>query len=395
MIRRITAWGAALWLAFACALPALAVTEEEVQNAVSSQGRESVTGNLVIWFLCAIAFLKITCKLDAILQSLGLNVGHGGGSMLAETMMALRGLELGKALHGLASGKIPQGPGKAGGGKEPPLSMEGGVTGMVGRKLEQDTASTMSGVAAGGLGASLGAQLYRNSLGKQDGFASRVVGSVATGRTGGTIAGKAASQALDGYFGVRSSIQTSSQASSQASSESSNTEQDNIDGRMDFSENVTASETSIPLTPLALDQSDVVPVSPGYEAELAEERLSGSGWQGGIPATPDAQQQALDRIASGQMGNETREVEIGGGRISGYEVVPGRGQIQFAMYNAKQYERPSGHFTTQTSTDGEQWYKVYATSMVERTPTYKDEQGRYQYEERKVAKLPRPPERRR
>ena len=87
-------------------------------------------------------------------------------------------------------------------------------------------------------------------------------------------------------------------------------------------------------------------------------------------------------------------MEIGGGKITGREIIPGRGQIQFAMYNAKQFERPSSHYTVQTSRDGEQWYKVYRTSAVERTLTTKDERGHYQYEERKVAVLPKAPARR-
>ena len=36
------------------------------------------------------------------------------------------------------------------------------------------------------------------------------------------------------------------------------------------------------------------------------------------------------------------------------------------MYNARQYEKPEGHFTEQTSRDGEKWYKVYATTRVEK-----------------------------
>ena len=38
------------------------VTETEIQDAVNSQGKETVAGNLFIWFLCAIAFLKISQK---------------------------------------------------------------------------------------------------------------------------------------------------------------------------------------------------------------------------------------------------------------------------------------------------------------------------------------------
>ena len=77
----------------------------------------------------------------------------------------------------------------------------------------------------------------------------------------------------------------------------------------------------------------------------------------------------MNRVLLGQMGNSVTDVEIGGGKIQGREIIPGRGQIQFAMYNARQYEKPEGHFTEQTSRDGEKWYKVYATTRVEKTPT--------------------------
>ena len=32
------------------------LTEAEVQQAVDAQGKETVTGNVFIWFLCAICF---------------------------------------------------------------------------------------------------------------------------------------------------------------------------------------------------------------------------------------------------------------------------------------------------------------------------------------------------
>ncbi len=61
----------------------------------------------------------------------------------------------------------------------------------------------------------------------------------------------------------------------------------------------------------------------------------------------------MNRVLLGQMGNSVTDVEIGGGKIQGREIIPGRGQIQFAMYNARRYEKPEGHFTEQTSRDGE------------------------------------------
>ena len=42
-----------------CSISILAVTEGEVQSQVASQGKEAVTGNILIWFLYAVAFLTV------------------------------------------------------------------------------------------------------------------------------------------------------------------------------------------------------------------------------------------------------------------------------------------------------------------------------------------------
>ena len=54
-------------------VPAFALTESEVQDQVNAVGKESVTGNLFVWFLCAIAFLKVSQKIDSFMSSLGIN----------------------------------------------------------------------------------------------------------------------------------------------------------------------------------------------------------------------------------------------------------------------------------------------------------------------------------
>jgi hypothetical protein len=54
---------------------ALAVTDSDVQAQVNARGREVVSGNVFIWFLCAISFLKISQKIDSFMSSLGVNVG--------------------------------------------------------------------------------------------------------------------------------------------------------------------------------------------------------------------------------------------------------------------------------------------------------------------------------
>ena len=45
------------------------LTEAEVQQAVDAQGKETVTGNVFIWFLCAIAFLKVSQKIDSFMEA--------------------------------------------------------------------------------------------------------------------------------------------------------------------------------------------------------------------------------------------------------------------------------------------------------------------------------------
>ena len=72
--------------------PAFAISEEEVQAQVDAVGKEAVSGNVLIWFMCAIGFLKVSQKIDSFMASLGVNVGHTGGSMLAEAMIAAKGI---------------------------------------------------------------------------------------------------------------------------------------------------------------------------------------------------------------------------------------------------------------------------------------------------------------
>ena len=50
-------------LFYCYSLPVFAITEAEVQAQVAAAGRETVTGNVFIWFLCAVAFLMFfRCK---------------------------------------------------------------------------------------------------------------------------------------------------------------------------------------------------------------------------------------------------------------------------------------------------------------------------------------------
>lgn len=71
---------------------AFAIEESDVEAAINASSAEAVSGNVFIWFLCALAFLKISQKIDSFMSSLGVNVGRTGGSMLGELMIAGRAL---------------------------------------------------------------------------------------------------------------------------------------------------------------------------------------------------------------------------------------------------------------------------------------------------------------
>ena len=362
---------------------ALALTEDEAAAAVDAQGKDAVSGNLFLWLLCAIAFLKVATKLDGILHSLGIGVSRSPGSMLSEALLAFRGFEIGKAFMGLGTAKTAVALANA--KNTPSSTFAGGLSGMVSRHVQQSTASSISG-QSGGIGASLGGAMYHNSLGKEGGFASKVIGSIATGQIGGSITGDSAVEALKVFF----------TGPSEMNARQIPPPVKNIPIPMETGESEAVTDSPIPATPLALEGDSTVDVSPTRDSEITI-HAGGSPAvteQTTIPTSSSIQQAAMNRVLLGQMGNSVTDVEIGGGKIQGREIIPGRGQIQFAMYNARQYEKPEGHFTEQTSRDGEKWYKVYATTRVEKTPTIQDERGRMQYDERKVAAMPKAPARR-
>ena len=179
------------------AVPAFAVTEDEVQQQVNAIGREGVTGNIFIWFLCAIGFLKVSQKIDSFMSSLGINVGHTGGSMLAEAMIAARGIASVKSFGGHGRGGSRSGAssgGASGGG-----FASGGLAGVVSRSFQNSAVKNATGSKEGGLGG----KAFASSLEKGGGFANRVIGTVATGNisTTGSMTGEKASAALSSYLG--------------------------------------------------------------------------------------------------------------------------------------------------------------------------------------------------
>ena len=178
-----------------CSVPAFALTEEEVEAAVNAQGRDAVTGNIFVWFLCAIAFLKVSQKIDSFLAGLGINVGHTGGSMLAEALIATRGVFAAKQFAGGSKGGSGGGGGSSGGGG----FMSGGLVGAVGRNFTNSGVKKATGKSGGGLGG----KAYTSSVNKGGGFANSVIGKVATGNISsvGSISGEGSEAALMSYLG--------------------------------------------------------------------------------------------------------------------------------------------------------------------------------------------------
>ena len=127
---------------------AFAISESDVESAVSASGKEAVSGNVLVWFLCAIAFLKVSQKIDSFLSSLGLNVGHTGGSMLSEAMIAMRAINTATSAVGSALGSRSRhgsapASGKPGGGSAAAAGFfSGGLVGMASRKIASDAVRT-------------------------------------------------------------------------------------------------------------------------------------------------------------------------------------------------------------------------------------------------------------
>lgn len=136
---------AALVISMLC-IPALAVTESEVEAQVAASGKGAVTGNVLIWFLCAVAFLKVSQKIDSFMATLGVNVGRTGSSMLGEAMIAMRAVTM------IAGGRQGTSAGRAGtaasssAGKSGNIGtagfFQGGLAGMVSRKVTSSAVKT-------------------------------------------------------------------------------------------------------------------------------------------------------------------------------------------------------------------------------------------------------------
>lgn len=264
------------------------------------------------------------------MSSLGVNVGHTGGSMIAEAMIAARGVGAVRNFsrqhfgggHSSSSSHVNTGSGSPGTPGSPGGFMAGGLAGVVSRQVTNSAIRTATshtetkrqgGKAPGGsiggfastVSAGIGGNLYASSVAKGGDFANNVIGTVATGNTAsiGSMTGEKAAQALHSYMGY---------------------------------------------------------------AALGEGAQHVPSFTG---------------------------VEIGGGRITGTEISEEHPEgISFGMYHADQYTPPEGPYTTVQAVDGTSWYKQYAQDAVEKSP-YMAADGSIAYKESIVKKMPPVPKR--
>ena len=377
--RRITVCLLLVLLMAMLSTTAFAVDESEVENAIAASGQDAVAGNLFIWFLCAVSFLKISQKIDSFMTSLGINVGRTGGSMMAEMLIAGRALGGAAKATGGAIGNIfnrghsnttNQATGQAftGGG--------GGMIGVAKRAVGNAAAASATNTAVG-LESVVGGAMFGSSLNNGGKFATDVVGAVATGNISrvGSITGAKAAQALTSYLGYGATAGNGTGAPSSKLAMNA----DSITSAA--GESLTSPATDIPVS-RDMGGDDVITAEGGATAAAAayadEVESSVQDQQAPIPQQPPT----------------FRDVEIGGGRITGYETpADGGAERQFAMYNAGQYMTPqSGDYETVQTADGETWYKQYAQPTVEKTP-HKEPGGQIKYDERIVDRMPQVPKR--
>lgn len=389
--------GAVMALSLVLCTPAFAIEESEVENAIAASSNEAVAGNIFLWFLCAVAFLKISQKIDSFLAGLGVNVGRTGGSMLTELLIA--GRAIGAAASGLSgsAGNIfnrshassnsttRQAAGQAF------VGSGGGLVGVAKRAAGNAAAGSATGTGSG-LGSVIGGAMFGSSMSSGGKFANEVVGAVATGNIAsvGSIKGEQAAQALTNYLGYGSVATDGSGAvptapiGEVAAATVIGEELDSSvgeDGEITITQDGgAAGGASIP------GQSpNTIPSSPkaGHEAvEKTTEAVPGAAPAPAAEGAPIPSQPPT-----------FRDVEIGGGRITGYETPAGGGEErQFAMYSASQYMVPSGPYEVVKTVDGESWYKQYAQPTVQKTP-YEDASGKIKYNEKIVEQMPQIPKR--
>ncbi len=422
----------ALVLAALLCAPAFALTEAEVEAQVAASSKEAVTGNVLIWFLCAVAFLKVSQKIDSFMASMGVNVGRTGGSLMAEAMIAVRGASMiAKAGDGAIGGIGKAAAGHSAGGAASNASgstggfFKGGLIGMAGRHITNSavkTATTQTAAVHTAQKQSATAATHSASTIRSDGStstASHTASSVQAGggentihsaeHTGSDIQSDTSvfAEAVSQQEGViitgqesQSAVHTDSSA--QASRTDSSAQHTHTQGsgegiptpgasgQTSHSSTHITHQTSIGGAVFARSLASGGKFANDVIGSVARGEASGS-----ITGAMAEQSLAsyLGYTAIGKQPPTFSNAEIGDGRITGSVSTPEHPQpIAFGMYHARQYTEPTGTFSKIRSADGTLWYSQLAQDTVERRP-YKAPDGTVAYEEKIVKKLPNPPKR--
>lgn len=378
---------------------AFAITEAEVEAQVAAQGKEAVTGNVLIWFLCAVAFLKVSQKIDSFMASLGVNVGHTGGFMLTDVLLATRGVTAvtGAAGHAI-SGFGHRSSGSVAGtstSSSPTGFFKGGLAGMVSRKVTNDAVKTATATTSAVHSAKSAETRFavntttQQQSSTQDQRVSQQENAVKASKESqevSTSVTQAATQAST-FVHTAKSTQSASHENKSATTKATHATSA-ISSWSSQCHSIGGALFAKSLASGGSFANDVI-------GTVARGEVRSTGM-----ITGDMASQALSSyMGITAMGSQAKDVpsfsnvEIGGGRITGIETAPGSSEgISFGMYHADQYTPPQGEYTTVHSADGTKWYKQYAQDAVERKP-YTAPDNTVAYHERIIKKLPDPPKR--
>lgn len=302
----------ALLLVLTLVTTAFGIDEGDVQSAVTESSKEEVAGNIFIWFLCAIGFLKISQKIDSFMAAIGINTARTGGSMLAELMIAGRSIA-GAAGHSLG-GMFHHGGSAFGGAAKTPAAGSAyvsnqfghGVIGMA-QQAAANKATAATTERASGLSGAVGNKMFQSSLQNGGQFATDVTHSVAMGNINqmGTMTGATAEAALAGYMGYTA-----------AAMDEGNTfieEADNVENGVNLNGGDAGAQPpvqgTVPRTPAQKPgETGVPPVKPtGTDVGNATARSPGGSHGNVIPVVP-----------AGSVGTSFTPANLQGGAASPY-----------------------------------------------------------------------------
>lgn len=360
-------------LALTLAVPAFALEESDVEAAVSSSSREAVTGNVLVWFLCAVGFLKVSQKIDSFMASIGVNVGHTGGSMLGEAMVAFKGVSLAAGMAGKAVGNFADRASSRAGAAASGSSgfLQGGLAGVVSRKITNDAVRTATQTTQKASSATTSAahQATERTVNAERQAASVVHQAKQTR----SESASQKSQMGVTHQQVASSTRTTSVSSLRRESQHSV----GLGGRIFTNSMLEGGRFANDV--IGMVAAGDLHSTGSITGEFASQALSSYM---GITAQGDAAPQI-----------SYSDVEIGGGRITGTEYSPEHPEgISFGMYHTGQYAAPDGEHQKVFSADGVQWYKQYAADAVIKTP-FTAPDGEIDYHKEIVKKMPDPPKR--